>query len=295
MFLAHAWRVQDHDGPVPDGAIGWLDRTLTWMDRGVAYVAASFLFIAGFSLVLAHRDALARGRSGFLGATLRRAGWLYLLSAAMFLPEHGVVWPDLVTSSGILPVIAVAVTVTAIAMSVPRPVLALTAAATLILATTYALERANLSVAGLNAGPGGAIPLVMYAAVGAVAGRVYLTGGVRPIAWAAAATTPLSVGAWLHEDAWLAYYTSVYPNHGGLAVADWFGLAQPGTHPVALSFWNPSALGALGLLAPPHAGWTLVLLVALTVASVALALAVASWKTWPPDAIAAFNRRMPTR
>ena len=93
MFLAHAWRVQDHERAVPPGFVGWLDHTLAWMDRGVAYVAASFLFVAGFSLVLAQRDVASRGRKRWLLAVLRRAGWLYLLSLAMFLPEHGIECP----------------------------------------------------------------------------------------------------------------------------------------------------------------------------------------------------------
>jgi uncharacterized membrane protein len=335
MFLAHAWRVQDHYSPQ---GFGWLDRTLAWMDRGVAYVAASFLFIAGFSLVLAHRDAIARGRTGWLLALLQRAGWLYFLSLLMFLPEHGVQWPDLLTSSGILSVIAVAVAVTATAMVSPQSNLVLAIASVAVLVVTYLLERAGLPVSGLNAGPGGAIPLVMFSTLGALCGRLYLHRGVRGLFVVCGVALPVFAAALIHDERWLAFYTSVYSDHGGLAIADWLGMTTPGTGTVSLTFWNPSALGALGLIAPvvattagllaiqkrvagsralwpllmlgrhalfvfvahygllglvdlsglqpPHAGWTLVLLLALTVASVGMSVAVEAWGKNPSTSTA---------
>lgn len=325
MFLAHAWRVQDHHSTPPEGVIRWLDRTLAWMDRGVAYVAASFLFIAGFSLVLAHRDALVRGNHDFLPKALRRAGWLYFLSLLMFLPEHGVELPDLLASSGILSVIAVAVALTTSAMVAPRSNLLLAALSLAILLLTYLLERGGMTVSGLNAGPGGAVPLVSFATLGALSARAYLERGVRALVLATAIASPVFAAALLHDGPWLAFYTSVYADHGGLAIADWLGMTESSDGHVSLSFWNPSAVGAIGLVAPvvatttvlvamqlriatsmatwpllilgrhallvfvghyallglvdlaglrpPHAGWTLVLLVGLTVTSVGMAAA----------------------
>lgn len=320
MFLAHVWRVQTHDGH-RTGVVGSLDALLAWMDRGVAFVAASFLFIAGFSLVLAHRSMDRVGRRTWLLGILRRAAWLYLISFVMFLPEHGFELPDILASSGILSVIAIAVVTTAAALVSAHPDAWLGVLAVTIIGVTYALERLGLPVSGLNAGPGGAIPLILFSALGALVARQYLGHGPKRLLWLGAFTVPFFVGGLVSEDRWLAFYTSEYADHGGLAIAGWLGLTS-GAGMVPRTFWNPSALGALGLVAPvvfttaahlalqdrfaghiavrplvllgrhaltifvahyailglvdlaglqpPHAGWTLVLLVVLTAISVAL-------------------------
>jgi uncharacterized membrane protein len=265
MFLAHAWRMQD--GRAPSGALRWLDDTLAWMDRGVAYVAASFLFIAGFSLVLARRDAASRTSGAFFVGVARRAGWLYAMSLLMFLAEHGTDLPDVVASSGILSVIAVAVTTTAAAVVSARPNLALAALAAVVMAATYALEAMGLSVSGLNAGPGGAIPLVAFSAVGALTARLYLIHGVKAVASVAAIASPGFVIALAQDDRWLALYTSVYRDHGGLAIAHFLGLTSPGPGTVSRVFWNPSTMGAVGLLAPVALTTTLLLAVQNRIAS----------------------------
>ena len=157
--------------------------------------------------------------------------------------------PDLITSSGILSVIAVAILVTAPFLLVPRSEVALGAVSLAVLAATYALEVTDTSISGLNAGPGGAIPLVMFSTLGALAGRLYLQRGVRSTFVVSLVALPLFAVALWHDASWLAYYTSVYEDHGGLALAHWLGMTQ-GSGTVSLSFWNPSALGALGLVAP---------------------------------------------
>lgn len=265
MFLAHAWRVQE--GRAPDGFFLSVDKVLAWMDRGVAYVAASFLFIAGFSLVLAHRDAASRAPSLWLRGVLRRAGWLYLLSLLLFLPEHGVEFPDMLASSGILSVIAVAVVMTATALLARRSRLVLALAYAGVLGGTWLLERQEWSVSGLNAGPGGAIPLIAFSAAGALAAKLYLQRGTRALFAATAITSPIFLIALAQDAPWLALYPSTYQDHGGLAIAHWIGMSSPTRDVVQHVFWNPSTVGALGLVFPVAATSVVLLAIQKRIAS----------------------------
>jgi hypothetical protein len=268
MFLAHAWRVQDQRAP--QGFFLSVDKTLAWMDRGVAYVAGSFLFIAGFSLVLAHRDTSSRGPYLWLRGVLRRAGWLYLLSLLLFLPEHGVELPDMLASSGILSVIAVAVVVTATALVAPRPQIVLALVCFAVLGGTWLLERQGWNVSGMNGGPGGAIPLIAFSAFGALAAKLYLKHGTRALFATAAVASPVFLIALAQDAPWLALYPSVYQDHGGLAIAHWLGMTSPARDIVQRVFWNPSAMGALGLVFP-----------VVTTTAVVLAWQTTLAKSWP--------------
>jgi len=58
------------------------------------------------------------------------------------------------------------------------------------------------------------------------------------------------VAALVQGDCWLAFFTSHYRNHGGLAIADFLGLTERAEGGVRRVFWNPSTLGAIGLLMP---------------------------------------------
>ena len=258
MFLAHAWRVQARVA-APTGPVATLDATLRFLDRGVAYVAASFLFVAGFSLVLGLAQAGAHDRTAWRNKTLLRAGWLYLLSLGLFVPEFGIELPDMLLSSGILSVICVAITGTALALLTSHPRTWLVAFGGASLAIGFVLERMDLPVSGLNAGPGGAVPLVTFSAAGALVALDYRARGLRAVINAALVLIVPFGLAWLTEQPWLAYYESTYRDHGGLAIASWLAAGAETPAMMKTQFWNPSTVGALGLLAPV-CGTTAVLL-----------------------------------
>jgi hypothetical protein len=73
---------------------------------------------------------------------------------------------------------------------------------------------------------------------------------VKAVATVAAIASPGFVIALAQDDRWLALYTSVYRDHGGLAIAHFLGLTSPGPGTVSRVFWNPSTMGAVGLLSP---------------------------------------------
>ena len=252
MFLAHAWRMTRSRSS--SHVFGAVDAALAWMDRGVAYVAASFLFISGFSLVLSYKKAMRcsppRTRLAFMAGVLRRSGGLYFLAVLMFVAEHGTDLPDLLASPGILSVIAIASTLTAASMMSSEPKTTLAFLAVALIAVAYVLEATGSFVSGVNAGPGGAVPLAAFAPIGAIAASLHFLKGGRGLIWFTAMAIPLFIIAIVDADSWLVLHSSTYRNHEGLAIADYLRLVKPSEGSTSSVFWNPSTLGALGLVAP---------------------------------------------
>ncbi|MBX3183129.1 MAG: DUF1624 domain-containing protein [Polyangiaceae bacterium] len=167
MFAVHTKRIAAPPSADMSGAPRALDTALVWLMRAEPYIAASFVFLVGFSLVLARRAARVSGTDPRWRA-LRRAGWLYLLSVGLFLLQFGWQWPDAITSSGILSVIAVSIVVVSVALGSRAPRRWLAAIGALTLGGGVLLEAWGRGVSGLDAGPGGAIPLVFMSTLGAL-------------------------------------------------------------------------------------------------------------------------------
>lgn len=241
MFVVHTRRLQ------PAAEATALEQALRFFMWTEPYVAASFLFIAGVSLALAHE----RGGSEFLRKALARSLGLYALAVVLFVPQYGVELPDLVVSPGILSAIALSLAVTALALASASPDRVLALAALVVLGATAWLDLRGASVPGLTAGPGGAFPLVAVSALGAWAWRAR---------WRGLATITLvgalcSLAALAMSARWITEHASLYRVHSGqLALLE---LAKDARRAPTF-FWNHSALGALGLLLP--IGATLALL-----------------------------------
>ncbi len=242
MFVVHARRLQ------PSRAFSGVDALaaaaldgLFWAEP---FIAASFLAIAGTSLVLARDRVPTRAR--WWRRIVVRAAMLYLLAVALFVPQFGVALPDLALSPGILSVIAIATTLVggALALARPVPLLGTLVGGSLLL--TWLLERTGTCVSGLNAGPGGAVPLVGFTAVGALLGIALLRHGVRALGVATALTATGAVVVGALGAPWTSRCESLYPAHQGLVAGlELFGPA-PGQR--AIAFWNHSAAGFCGLV-----------------------------------------------
>jgi uncharacterized membrane protein len=236
MFAVHTRRLQPHS------ETGLADEALRFCLRVEPYIAASFLFIAGHSLVLARRANVL-----VVEKLLRRALILYGVAMLLFVPQYGVAFPDLVFSPGILSAIALSVLVVGVlvARDVSDLVLAGVALATLLVA--HWLEAPGRSVSGMDAGPGGVIPLLSFTCFGAVLARRWQAHGLRALGVAVALAAPLCFFVWKTGSPWTTTELSRHPAHAGqLALTSLF--ATSGTRDVP--FWNHSALGALGLLFP---------------------------------------------
>ncbi len=167
MFAVHTRRIAAPPSAAMGGLERALDTLLVWLMRAEPYIAASFVFLVGFSLVLARRAAKVSD-TNFLRRALRRAGWLYLLSVGLFLLQFGWQWPDALTSSGVLSVIAVSIVLVSVALGSRAPRRWLAALAALALGGGVWLEAWGHGVSGLDAGPGGAVPLVFMSTLGAL-------------------------------------------------------------------------------------------------------------------------------
>jgi len=255
MFVVHASRIERVRVP-PSGLAELCDRLVSAFRWAEPFIAAAFLFIAGYSLVLSQRG---RARRDFLPKILRRVALLYALSVVLFVPQYGTSFPDLVLSSGILSAIALAIAMVGLGLVTDRPVAALLSVALVVLAATAALDVSGATVSGLNAGPGGAFPLVAFAAVGALSARLIHARGLSALAWSCLGLCLLTLAVWDARLPWLTERNSLYP--AGSAASVLGALLRGGSPGAALpvAFWNHSAAGALGLLAPLGVSLLLVL------------------------------------
>jgi hypothetical protein len=195
---------------------------------------------------------------------LRRAVLLYALAAVLFVPQYGLELPDLVASPGILSAIALAIAACALGLASRWPDVVLTLLGLSVLAVTTWLDRSGATVPGLNAGPGGSFPLLAFSAVGALAMRAWRRAGPRAFVIGLGLAVPLLVGVLWLGGAWLTERASMYRVHDGqLALLE---LASDAPRAPA-RFWNHSALGALGLVAPLIASLWLTLFVGRKLAS----------------------------
>jgi uncharacterized membrane protein len=236
MFAVHTRRLQPH------AEANNADRVLRWCLEVEPYIAASFLFIAGHSLVLAQRAGALDQRK-----LLWRAAILYALAVVLFVPQYGIAFPDLLFSPGILSAIAVSVVVVGALVKQNAADLVIATLAASVLLATHWLGAPGRSVSGLDAGPGGVFPLVAFTCFGAILARLGARYGARALAIAVVLSLPLFLFVWRSHAAWTTTDMSRYPAHSGqLALGTLF--TRGGTTEVP--FWNHSALGALGLAFP---------------------------------------------
>jgi uncharacterized membrane protein len=253
MFVVHARRVQD---PISGGTP--LDRIIDGVMAIEPYIAASFLFVAGVSLVLSYERAADRRR--WLLRMTRRAAGLYLLAIALFVMQFGVDLPDLLASPGILSAIGIAIVVVAASLTHRRADLVLGVSAVVVLALTVALERAKLSISGLNAGPGGTFPLLAHAQCGALLARAFRRRGISAVVKICAACLVPFVGVVASGAAWTTTHVSMYTDlRGRTAIAALLSAEGLGDVVRGVSFWNHSAAGAIALLFPLAASLLLAL------------------------------------
>ncbi len=242
MIAVHARRMEAASARAVHGAGRAALDLLAWTEP---FVAAAFLFVAGASLVLARRAAV--DAASFRRRLPRRVAGLLLLSMALFVLEYGFELPDLVVSSGVLGVIALGSLACGGALLSPHRDALLVALAALAVAVTALLDTSGASVPGLNAGPGGAVPMLAFTALGAL-------GFARGTRGFAALTALLAVPfgvVLVSGQPWLTERVSRYASHAsGLALTDLFARSQAGHGTLLVTFWNHSALGAVALFFP---------------------------------------------
>jgi hypothetical protein len=242
MFAVHARRLETAHRPLT-GWLSALDRIFAALLWAEPFVSAAFVFIAGYSLVLSRARTAPGGP--WLTRLAKRAAGLYLLSVGLFWLEYGLALPDVWASSGILAVIATSILAVGAILCLGRPLPWLFGLFGVVLATEALLELGRWTLPGLNGGPGATVPLVAFAAFGAIAGEIRQNG--RPLGSlivAASGLLVLAVG-----QPWLSTQLSLYPDFAGdLAVARQFHPASARLVPTP--FWNHTTWGTVGLIGP---------------------------------------------
>ena len=244
MYIVHARRLEPRGSW--EGAQRGAETVLSWLMWSEPFIAASFLFIVGFSLVLSRERT--RDSDRWRWRLLWRALGLYGLAMLLFLPHYGFALPDLLFSPGILSAIAVAVAAVAVALTTTRPVVAALGLTGLALAVTAACELYDVSLSGVNAGPGGALPLVAFASAGALLATAYRRWSRRALDVAVAATVvPLAI-VLLIGARWTQLHVSLHPDYAGeVAIAEIFTAPRDS---IRVLFWNHTVAGWFGLLLP---------------------------------------------
>ncbi len=244
MFAVHVRRVQT---PQSRTGAGIAEALLDFFMRIEPFITSLFLFVAGYSVVLAFRAG--KSRKAWWAKAGRRALQLYLLSIGLFVLQYGVDLPDLLLSSGILQVIALSVLCVGACLSTRAPELALLLASILGFAVTAALEAWGTSVSGLNAGPGGNTPLMAHACFGALTALAVARNRRGALGRLLLITGVLSGAALLVQGDWTTTHISQYRDLGGQSfiTAAISGALQDA--PLSsVSFWNHSTRGAAALL-----------------------------------------------
>lgn len=221
MFAAHLARFTE-GGPLTLSGRFW--SAVSYFEPAIS---AGFLFVVGVSLeVSASRARSLRGIEwrGWYPRLLLRALTLYLVAIALFISQYGFQLPDALLSPDILSAIAFALVSAGLAMAAGG--LGQVALATLVLVVVALLETAGVSYSGLNAGPGGALPLVSFTALGVLFAR-----SSKRFITLLLVTSGLALAALALPGEWVANVESTYD--GG-----------------TVTFWNHTVKGALLIGAP---------------------------------------------
>ena len=157
MFAAHVARV------VPPATDAEKLGLYEWLMRFEPAISACFLCLVGWCLAWSYQHSRPGGR--WYARCCKRALLLYACGVVLFTLQHGPNFPDALLSPDILSVIAAAIVVVGACLSVGGATL--WAAAAVVLALALSLESAELSISGLNAGPGGVVPALAFALFGA--------------------------------------------------------------------------------------------------------------------------------
>lgn len=168
MFTTHLRRLQEMSG-VKEDPWPLLRATLDFLMLIEPFTLALFLFVAGFSTVLAHDSGQSAGFRASLSRIGKRVLYLIAISSVLFVFEWGPQWPEVIVSSGPLLVIGISILCVHLCISCPKPLIALGFSSLMVLAATYGLNLTKSYIAGINIGNGGLIPSVVFAIYGGAA------------------------------------------------------------------------------------------------------------------------------
>lgn len=258
MIIAHSIRIQSNFTALmraPHTASLW-DQCLLFFIHIEPIISAQFLFISGFSLTLSlfkqSSNPSSAHKRRWLLALPAKLFLLYGISVLFFVGDNGLQFPDLFVSSGILSIIAVSMAISGILLTGPKPIFSLTVATIVTLLLAYYLEQSKTSIIGLNAGAGGAIPLLCMTFIGAIIGIIFQRHGTRGLFISAAIGCFVGILTMIQSYPWIFTVKSqfqLFPGDPVSSVIHSFqyalGLGDVTPTKVRVQFWNHSSIFAL--------------------------------------------------
>ena len=162
MFAAHVARFADRG---PSTLLARFFELVLWIEPAIS---AGFLLVVGVSLELSwSRAGAVQAAGGWRRWYLRlliRALTLYLVAVVLFVSQYGFELPDALLSPDILSAIAAALVTVGLALRAGSRGLLVHIA--LVFVVVGLLQASGGALSGLNAGPGGALPLIAFTALG---------------------------------------------------------------------------------------------------------------------------------
>jgi hypothetical protein len=239
MFITHGGRLYKDSGD-PSG----LGSLLNFFFLIEPFTSASFLFLVGVGINLSYQNTKLSYRD-WLNRNMIKAGQLYLIGLLFFFIEYGFQWPEMLLGSNILSVIALSIVGLSLSVSSPLRMVSLS-----ILISLITLFCEGTAVTGVNTGPGGAFPLMLFSFLGYLSYQLIKTH--NKLIWGL-----LGIGLiiWFFPFSPLEYWTQTYPsiyNHfvtgqTGLDYLQSMGVVNGYTK---VGFWNHTFISVFRLFVP---------------------------------------------
>lgn len=233
MFITHGFRlfVKSQDVYVPSEDFS--ERLLNLFAVIEPYTSSLFLFLAGIGLTISFQNNKYPFKTWVFRHS-KKAIQLYLIGMGLFFIEKGYQVPDFWVSPSILSTIAVSIVVTALSLKYKYTTLIALIATGLI---TYGYQ--GTGVPGVNAGPGGIFPLIMFSLLGSQVWSLVDKGQYK-IIYFMLITSGIT---WFIPGDWVQRYNSSYKIWTSGATGFDFLQSQGESFVVALeSYWNHSLL-----------------------------------------------------
>lgn len=239
MFITHGGRLYKGAGDP-----SWLNQCLNFFFAIEPFTSASFLFLVGVGLNLSYQNTKLN-YSSWLKNNVIKSGQLYLIGILFFFMEYGLQVPEMFLGPSILSVIALAIV--SLSLCLTSPVFLLWGS---ILIGAISLSCEGMAVTGINTGPGGAFPLILFTFLGYLSYDFIKTK--NKLGWGILAFGTIS---WFYPHLPTEHWTQTYPsiyNHflSGQTGFDYIQSMGEVNGYTKVGFWNHTLVSVFRILIP---------------------------------------------
>lgn len=231
MFITHGFRLFLESNP-QESSVAF--HFLQFFALIEPFTSALFLFLVGIGLRISFAKT-TKSYSSWLKSNLGKSGILYLLGIGLFFGEYGIQWPDIVLAPSILSVIALSIILVSLGAKHSIRFYSLG----ILVAVISQLSEGGAGVAGINMGPGGAFPLILFTFLGYETFRLYETKSWKSLIGYLAGGIICWVWPYSFYEQWTNVYHSSYQVFGsGVTGLDFLSTGGKATQVISEGFWN---------------------------------------------------------